>query len=138
MSTITTYPMIARFYGYGNPCKDDCEGEVGCSGNRVYGEGSLCADRDEGEVTLSKGWVRPGHPQLGPGPIRLGQGWARVNPGPMTKYILFIYLILYMAQTARLTPFWPILAISILHTVCPPHRILPFKKYIYYKILISI
>ena len=50
MSTITTYPMIARFYGYGNPCKDDCEGQVGCSGERIYGEGSLCADRDEGEV----------------------------------------------------------------------------------------
>ena len=69
-------------------------------------------------------------------PIGSGQGRARVDPGPMTKYILFIYLILYMAQTARLMLFGPILAIS--STLSAHPVILSFKIYIYYKILVSI
>ena len=80
-------------------------------------------------------------PRVGSGratlrPIGSGQGRARVDPGPMTKYILFIYLILYMAQTARLMLFGPILAIS--STLSAHPVILSFKIYIYYKILVSI
>ena len=63
-------------------------------------------------------------------------GRAKVDPGPMTKYILFIYLILYMAQTAHLMLFGPILAIS--STLSAHPVILSFKIYIYYKILVSI
>ena len=60
---------------------------------------------------------------------RVGLGQAKAifagpDPGLLTKYVLLIYLILYMTQMVSDTPFGPVLAIPIsLSCICTPCHI---------------
>lgn len=49
-----TYPTLAGFDCYGNPFKEDSEGEVGGCGQGVYRERGVCTNRNQGEVFVDE------------------------------------------------------------------------------------